>query len=193
MDEASLALVAAISAVVASAIGGVLALGGVIVQERLATRRQVRQSELDEARDAARRRLERRLATVMDTRQATDEIYTLLSTWAFATDAQLLRDAQSATGPARHPRKDWSYIDDEAAMFEMLKVTQAIKAAGRASSSWEQDAPRLHAAYNGLVNALVRQEDRLHDGATDLPGLTDKGVVAFIAWISIVDQLRMVE
>jgi hypothetical protein len=188
VDERSLAL---ISAAVASAIGGLLALGGVIVQERLAVRRQVRQSALEEAREAARRKLERRIKVIVETKEATDRIFNLITVWAFSTDPDQLREARSAAGPANHPRADWLYIDNDAAMIDMFEVTQAIFAAGRGAGDWGRDAPKLLVAYNRMTNALIRQEDRLEDGAVELPVLAEPGQDAFMNWIPMIESMRI--
>jgi hypothetical protein len=188
VDERSLAL---ISAAVASAIGGLLALGGVVVQERLAVRRQVRQSALEEAREAARRKLERRIKVITETKEATDGIYALISAWAFSTDPDQLRQARAAVGPADHPRADWLYIDNDAAMIEMFEVTQTIFESGRGAGDWGRDAPHLLVAYNRMGNALIRQEDRLEDGMADLPVLDEPGQDAFMHWIPIIESMRI--
>ena len=175
----------------ASAIGGLLALGGVIVQERLAVRRQIRQSALDDARDGARRKLERRIRIITDTKEATDDIYTLIAVWGFATDANQLREARALTGPARHPRADWLYVDNDSLMIEMLRVTRAIVASGQGSGDWNRDAPDLIGAYNDLMNSFIRQEDRLEDGVEELPVLGNAGQEAFMEWIPIVERMRI--
>lgn len=188
MDDVSLAV---ISAAVASAIGGLLALAGVVVQERLAVRRQIRQSVLEETRDAARRKLERRIKVITDTKEATDDIYTLISAWAFSTDPDQMGAARSAIGPAHHPRADWLYVDNDAAMIDMFEVTRAIFESGRGAGDWGRDAPNLLAAYNRVSNALIRQEDRLEDGVTDLPVLGEPGQDAFMQWIPIIERMRI--
>lgn len=192
MEEPSLALVAAISAVVASAVGGLLALGGVAVQERLATQRLLRQSELDESSRARQRVLDRRLETILDTRRAANDLYGLVMAWGFASDARQLQDARSLASPSEHPREDFEFVDNERAMLEMLEATRAILTAGRGGADWDLHAPAVISAYNGIASALLEQEDRLQAGVTELPTLTENGQAAFMAWTHIVEQMRMV-
>ena len=192
MDEPSLALVAAISAVVASAVGGLLALGGVAVQERLATQRLTRQAELDEAREARKRLLAQQLETILDTRRAANDLYGLIMAWGFASDDGQLQLARSLASPSAHPREDFSFVDDERAILDMLEATRVILAAGRGGANWEVHAPPVIASYNGIATALLAQEDRLHASVTDLPVLTDKGQEAFMVWTQLVEQMRLV-
>lgn len=189
--EDSLALVAAVAAVVASAVGGLLALGGVYVQERLAERRLERELAIREQQAAQLRRVERMIAIVRDTKSATDDIYTLLSTWSFGQDPEHLRQVRATVGPAPHPRADWLHVDNDRAMVEMYEVTREIVAKGRGSGDIEADSARLLAAYNSVVNGLIRQEDRLEDGVEDLPALGDEGQEAFMSWILLVERIRL--
>jgi hypothetical protein len=191
MAEPSLGAVAAISAVIASTVGGLLALGGVVVQERLATRRQLRQRELDGSSETSRRLLERQLTTIRDTKLQTDGIYSLIMAWSFSRDPDQLREARAGAAPTVHPRADWVYVDNDAAMVGMLAITREMLIAGRGQGDWERHAPSLLAAYNRVINAMLRQEDRLHDGETTLPIMNEEGQTAFMEWIAIVEQMRM--
>jgi hypothetical protein len=74
----------------------------------------------------------------------------------------------------------------------MLAATRAVFEAGRGGAVWERHAPAVLMAYNGVIGALLRQEDRIHDGMADLPTLSENGQTAFLEWIPLVEQMRMV-